>query len=107
MMADFREIGPSFVLFAPRVWEALAAEVRAKVMDATPLKQRLFETGMRLGLQALEKGRRSALADALQWVFLATLPLIGAAVVVALLLREQPLRTESHVELPAELSGTG
>ena len=22
MMADFREIGPTFVLFAPRVWES-------------------------------------------------------------------------------------
>ncbi|MBX6373635.1 MAG: long-chain fatty acid--CoA ligase [Acetobacteraceae bacterium] len=64
-MADFREIGPTFVLFAPRVWEAIAAEVRAKVMDASPLKQRMFETGMRLGLEALDKGRRSALADAL------------------------------------------
>ena len=65
MMADFREIAPSFVLFAPRVWEAIAAEVRARVMDASPLKQRMFETGMRLGLEALAKGRRSALADAL------------------------------------------
>ena len=65
MMADFREIGPSFVLFAPRVWEAIAAEVRARVMDATPLKQRLFAQGMRLGLAALERGGRSALADAL------------------------------------------
>ncbi len=65
MMADFREIGPSFVLFAPRVWEALAAEVRAKVMDASPLKRRMFDLGMRLGLEALDKGRRSAAADAL------------------------------------------
>lgn len=64
-MADFREIGPTFVLFAPRVWEAIAAEVRAKVMDASPLKQRMFETGMRLGLAALDRGRRSAAADAL------------------------------------------
>jgi long-chain acyl-CoA synthetase len=66
MMADFREIGPSFVLFAPRVWEALAAEVRAKVMDASPLKRAMFDRGMRLGLAALERGgRRSGLADAL------------------------------------------
>jgi long-chain acyl-CoA synthetase len=66
MMADFREIGPSFVLFAPRVWEALAAEVRAKVMDASPLKRAMFERGMRLGLGALERGAgRSGLADAL------------------------------------------
>ncbi|WP_426957423.1 AMP-binding protein [Muricoccus radiodurans] len=63
MMADFREIGPSFVLFAPRVWEGLAAEVRARVMDASPLKRRAFDLGMRLGLAAQEKGRRSRLAD--------------------------------------------
>jgi long-chain acyl-CoA synthetase len=65
MMADFREIGPSFVLFAPRVWEALAAEVRAKVMDASPLKRRMFDLGMRAGLAALERGGRSGFADQL------------------------------------------
>ncbi len=65
MMADFREIGPSFVLFAPRVWETLAADVRAKVMDASPLKRWAFEAGMRLGLAAQARGGRSWLADAL------------------------------------------
>lgn len=64
-MADFREIGPTFVLFAPRVWEALAAEVRAKVMDATALKRRMFDAGMRMGLDAVGKGGRSAAADVL------------------------------------------
>jgi len=47
------------------VWEALAAEVRARVMDASPLKRRMFDLGMKLGLEALDKGRRSAAADAL------------------------------------------
>jgi long-chain acyl-CoA synthetase len=65
MMADFREIGPSFVLFAPRVWESIAADVRARMMDASPLKRRMFELGMRLGLAALEKGQKSPIADAL------------------------------------------
>jgi long-chain acyl-CoA synthetase len=65
MMADFREIAPTFVLFAPRVWEGLAADVRARVMDASPLKQRAFEAGMRMGLAALDAGGRSAVADAL------------------------------------------
>jgi long-chain acyl-CoA synthetase len=65
MMADFREIAPTFVLFAPRVWEAVAADVRARVMDASPLKQRAFEAGMRMGLEALKRGGRSALADSL------------------------------------------
>jgi long-chain acyl-CoA synthetase len=65
MMNDFREIAPTFVLFAPRVWEGIAADVRARVMDASPLKQRLYELGMKTGLSAVEKGEHSALADML------------------------------------------
>lgn len=64
MMNDFREIAPTFVLFAPRVWEGIAADVRARVMDASPLKQRLYDTGMKAGLAALERGKHSAFADA-------------------------------------------
>jgi long-chain acyl-CoA synthetase len=62
LMADFREIGATFVLFAPRVWESIAADVRARMMDASPLKRRLFALGMRLGLAALDRGERSTLA---------------------------------------------
>ncbi|MBX3589725.1 MAG: long-chain fatty acid--CoA ligase [Burkholderiaceae bacterium] len=63
MMADLREIGPTFVLLAPRVWEQIAADVRARMMDATRFKQKMFELGMRLGLQALDRKRRSWLAE--------------------------------------------
>src|SRR6266446_10874511 len=55
MMNDFREIAPSFVLFAPRVWESIAADVRAGVMDASPLKQSLYALGMKTGLSALSR----------------------------------------------------
>src|SRR5260221_12224379 len=48
LMQDFREIGPTFVLFAPRVWEASAADGRARMMDASTLKRGLFEVGMKL-----------------------------------------------------------
>ncbi|BAM88441.1 putative long-chain-fatty-acid-CoA ligase [Bradyrhizobium oligotrophicum S58] len=65
MMNDFREVAPTFVLFAPRVWEQIAADVRAAVMDASPLKQRLYHLGMTTGLAALEKGQHSGLADML------------------------------------------
>jgi long-chain acyl-CoA synthetase len=65
MMHDMREIGPTFVLLAPRVWEGIAADVRARVMDATPLKQKLFDYGMKLGIEALERGEHSKLADLL------------------------------------------
>lgn len=63
MMNDFREVGPTFVLFAPRLWEQIAADVRARMMDSTPFKQKMFEYGMKLGLEALEKGERSAIAE--------------------------------------------
>ena len=65
MMHDFREIAPTFVLFAPRLWESIAAEVRANVMDASPLKQKLFDIGMKAGLSALAQGKHSMLADQL------------------------------------------
>ncbi|GJE01558.1 long-chain fatty acid--CoA ligase [Methylobacterium isbiliense] len=65
LMHDFREIAPTFVLFAPRVWEAVAADVRARMMDASPLKQWLFARGMAAGLAALDSGRRSPFADAI------------------------------------------
>jgi long-chain acyl-CoA synthetase len=63
MMHDFREIAPTFVLFAPRVWESLAADVRSRIMDASPLKRGLYHIGLNRGLNALEKGRRSTLAN--------------------------------------------
>jgi long-chain acyl-CoA synthetase len=65
MMNDFREIAPTFVLFAPRVWESIAADVRARVMDASPFKQGLYELAVKTGLSALEKGRHSPVADML------------------------------------------
>ncbi len=53
------------MLFAPRVWEAIAADVRARMMDASPLKRALFDFGMKAGLAALAGGRRSAIAETL------------------------------------------
>jgi len=65
MMNDFREIAPTFVLFAPRIWESIAADVRARVMDSSALKQRLYDIGMKSGLAALAQGKHSAVADTL------------------------------------------
>lgn len=65
MMNDFREIAPTFVLFAPRVWESIAADVRARVMDASPFKQKLYDIGMNAGLSALARNSHSATGDVL------------------------------------------
>jgi long-chain acyl-CoA synthetase len=65
MMADMREIGPSFIFLAPRVWEQIAADVRARMLDASPLKRRVFDYGMKLGVNAVEHSRSSRLAHVL------------------------------------------
>ena len=64
-MADMREVGPTFLLMAPRVLEQIAADIRARVMDAGMATQWLFEKCVRAGIQAVEKGRRHTLADVL------------------------------------------
>jgi long-chain acyl-CoA synthetase len=63
MMADLREIGPNFVLLAPRVWETIAADVRARMMDSTPFKQKMFDFGMALARTAMDAGGHSKMAD--------------------------------------------
>ncbi len=88
MMADLREIGPTFLLLGPRAWESIAADVRSRMMDATRLKQRLFDYGMKQGMRALERGEPSKLAhwilfralkDRLGFTFLKSAATGGAA----------------------------
>ena len=64
-MRDLREIGPTHLLLAPRVWEQTAADVRARILDAGPLTRRLFDWAVRTGTRAVERGGRSRLADLL------------------------------------------
>ncbi|MFO1071618.1 MAG: AMP-binding protein [Geminicoccaceae bacterium] len=62
-MRDLREIGPTHLLLAPRVWEATVAELRARLMDAGPLTRALFAWAVRVGTAAVAQGRRHRLAD--------------------------------------------
>ncbi|PKH98867.1 long-chain fatty acid--CoA ligase, partial [Shewanella sp. 11B5] len=65
LMSDLREIGPSFVLLAPRVWEGILADVQARMMDSTPLKRKLFNYAMKLAKESQAQGKKSWLADVL------------------------------------------
>jgi len=65
VMADLREIGPTFLLLAPRVWEQIAADVRARMMDSSAWKQAMYGWGVRRGVAAVERGGASWLADKL------------------------------------------
>jgi long-chain acyl-CoA synthetase len=40
--ADMREIAPEFLLFTPRQWEMIASAIEAQMLDAKPLRQRLY-----------------------------------------------------------------
>jgi long-chain acyl-CoA synthetase len=64
-MRDLREIGPTHLLLAPRVWEQTAADIRSRIMDAGPLNRWIFDRCYADALAALERGRRSWLADGL------------------------------------------
>lgn len=60
--ADMREIGPTAMLWPPRAWEATAADVQARMMDASPIKRAMYGLGLKLAYRALDEGRRSRLA---------------------------------------------
>ena len=62
-MADLREIGPTFMLGAPRLWEQIAADMRARVMDASRLNQWIFNTLIERGMAAVDEGRRDRLSE--------------------------------------------
>ncbi len=40
---DLREISPEFLLFTPRQWEMIASAIEAQMLDAKPLRQRLYQ----------------------------------------------------------------
>ena len=67
MMSDLREIGPTFALLAPRVWESIAADVQARMMEATRFKRWMYALGTRVGTRELE---RSGKASWIAWFLL-------------------------------------
>lgn len=49
VQTDLREIGPDFLMFTPRQWEMQASDVDARMMDASPWRQRLYHWGLARG----------------------------------------------------------
>ena len=66
VQADLREIGPEFLMFTPRQWEMQASDVEARMMDAGPLRRRLFDWALRQG-EARAADRGGALRRAMVW----------------------------------------
>ena len=63
---DLREIGPEFLMFTPRQWEMQASSVEARMMDAGPLRRKLYRWGLAQGL-ARSKGQGGALHRLIVW----------------------------------------
>ncbi len=62
-MEDLREIGPNFVLLAPQVWESLAADVQARMMDASRFKRWIYRYCIRRAIASFKQtGKPSKLA---------------------------------------------
>lgn len=56
VLANLREIAVEVMVFAPRQWESLAATIQARMLDAGPVRRRIYEWGVRIG-HAVNVGR--------------------------------------------------
>ena len=63
MLADMREMGPTYFLATPRVLEALLTQVSMRMEDAGGFNRRLYRAGMaRRSASHAHAGRRGGLA---------------------------------------------
>lgn len=66
--ADLRELGPEFLLFTPRQWEMLAAEVQANMLDASRWRQALYRWAVRAGGSRGRRGSSGRNARGMTWL---------------------------------------
>ena len=59
IQTDLREIGPEFLMFTPRQWEMQASDIEARMMDAGPIRRRVYEWGLRQGLRRARSSGRA------------------------------------------------
>ena len=69
-MDDLKEIGPTFMLGAPRLWEQISADMRARILDSSKLTQWIFNNMVERGLKAVDSGKRDFWADKLLFTHL-------------------------------------
>lgn len=66
MLADFREIGVDSCVFTPRQWESIASDIRARMLDAGPLRRWFFDAALRIADRGVRGARRSIGQSALR-----------------------------------------
>ena len=61
VLADLKEIGPTYFFAPPRIWESILTNVMIRIEDASWLKRRMVHTFLDLG-QRIERRRLAGLA---------------------------------------------
>jgi len=54
VLHDLREISVVGIWFTPRQWESLASDIQARMIDAGPIRRRIFKWAMAIGLRHAE-----------------------------------------------------
>ncbi len=49
VLNNIREIAVEYMSFGPRQWENLAASVQAKMLDAGPIRRKIYDWGLKIG----------------------------------------------------------
>lgn len=68
---DLRELGPQFLLFAPRQWEMMSSDMQSHMLEVGAVRRALYRWALRAGAAAVEpdagpvKGGLRAIADRL------------------------------------------
>ena len=83
IQSDLREIGPEFLMFTPRQWEMQASGIEARMMDAGPLRRRLYAWGVARGHDRA-RGKGGAFARLVVWPLADLLVLSGIRDVLGL-----------------------
>ena len=65
VVSDMREIAPHTLLYPPRVWEMITADIQAKMLDSSYWKRWLYNVAIKSGLKAIDEGRKPWLANLL------------------------------------------
>ena len=77
VLASIRELAVEVMTFAPRQWESMASSVQAHMLDAGPLRRRIYEWGLRIG-HSVHVGRLDG--KPVPWLDRLLLPLAEAVV---------------------------
>ena len=62
-MADMREIGPTYMLGGPRLFEEIVADMRSRIMDSSQINQWIFSTCIERGMKKIDRAKKDLLAE--------------------------------------------